>query len=212
MAASWLGRDPESRAESLPELPLWLMRERWREITRDARHYGFHGTLKPPMALAGGRTADGLSAALAQFAAEVPALPPVALQVATLGGFLALVPREPAPALLKLADLAVERFDRFRAPPSADEIARRRRVPLSTRQEAHLARWGYPYVFDEFRYHMTLTARLPDAERPRMAAYLADLLAPALAEPVPLTLALFTQPAPDAPFELARRLRLKVPS
>ena len=28
----------------------------------------------------------------------------------------------------------------------------------------HLDRWGYPYVFEDFRFHMTLTGSLP-AER-----------------------------------------------
>ncbi|MDB5360568.1 MAG: hypothetical protein JWO51_1865 [Rhodospirillales bacterium] len=208
MASTWLGRDPETGAEAIPDLPLWLARDRWREITKDARHYGFHGTLKPPMALAGGRTSDGLNAALSLFASEIPALPPLGLQVATIGGFLALVPREPSAALKRLADLAVERFDRFRAPSTADELANRRRVPLSTRQEEYLARWGYPYVFDEYRFHMTLTSRLPDPERARIAAYLTDLLAPAIARPVPLAMALFVQEDRETPFRLARRFRL----
>ena len=208
MASTWLGRDPETGAETVPDLPLWLARDRWREITKDARQYGFHGTLKPPMTLAGGRTSDGLKAALSLFASEIPALPPLGLQVATIGGFLALVPREPSAALKRLADLAVERFDRFRAPSTAAELANRRRVPLSTRQEEYLARWGYPYVFDEYRFHMTLTSRLPDPERARIAAYLTDLLAPAIAQPVPLTMALFVQEDRETPFRLARRLRL----
>jgi putative phosphonate metabolism protein len=208
MTCTWLGRDPETGAEALPNLPLWLARERWREITGDPRHYGFHGTLKPPMTLAGGRTEDGLAAALSLFASETAALPPTPLHVAALGGFLALVPRELPMPLKRLADLAVERFDRFRAPPTPAEIARRRQVPLSTRQEEYLARWGYPYVFDEFRFHMTLTGRLPDTERPRIAAYLTELLGPALAQPVPLTLALFVQRATDTPFALVRRFRL----
>jgi len=212
MATTWLGRDPESGAEAMPDLPLWLARDRWREITRDARQYGFHGTLKSPMTLAGGRTSDGLAAALSLFASEINPLPPLSLQVSTIAGFLALVPREPSPALKRLADLAVERFDRFRAPSTPDELARRRQAPLSTRQEEHLARWGYPYVFDEYRFHMTLTSRLPDAERARVAAHLTDLLAPALAQPVPLTMALFVQNDPAAPFHLARRLRLGAPS
>jgi len=208
LASTWLGRDTESGAEGTPVLPRWLAAERWREITADARHYGFHGTLKPPMALAGGRTQEGLDAALALFASEQPALPPLMLQVATLAGFLALVPRDPAPALVKLAGLAVERFDRFRAPATPAEVAKRRQVPLSTRQEEYLARWGYPYVFDEYRFHMTLTSRLPDAERVRVSSYLTDLLAPALFQPVQLSVALFAQDSREAPFHRVRRLRL----
>lgn len=208
MASTWLGRDPETGAEAVPDLPLWLARERWREITGDARRYGFHGTLKPPMVLAGGRTPDGLDAALSLFASEFAALPPVALQVATIGGFLALVPREPSAALKRLADLAVERFDRFRASSTEAEFARRRQVPLSTRQEEYLSRWGYPYVFDEYRFHMTLTTRLPDTERARVQAYLGDLLAPALTDATPLTMALFAQDRPETSFRMVRRFRL----
>jgi len=212
MASAWLGRDAESETESLPDLPPWLARPRWREITGDARHYGFHGTLKPPMALAGGRTPDGLVAALSLFAAESPPLPPLALQVSTIGGFVALLPRAPSAALNRLADLAVERFDQFRAPATEAELARRRQVPLSARQEANLTRWGYPYLFDDYRFHMTLTGRLPETERGPVGAYLSDLLAPALAHTVALTLALFVQDRRETPFRLVRRFRLGAPS
>ncbi|HEV2676017.1 MAG TPA: DUF1045 domain-containing protein [Aliidongia sp.] len=212
MACTWLGRDPETGIEVSPDLPLWLGRERWSQITREPRHYGFHGTLKPPISLANGRTPDGLAAALSLFASELPPPPPIALHVAAIGGFLALMPREPSPPLKRLADLAVERFDRFRAPPTPAEFARRRQVPLSTRQEEYLSRWGYPYVFDEYRFHMTLTGRLPDPERPRIAACLTELLAPALAQPIPLVLALFVQSEPEQPFALQRRFRLGAPS
>jgi hypothetical protein len=157
------------------------------------------------MALADGRTADGLAAALALFASETTPLPPIAMHVASIGGFLAIVPREPSARLRRLADLAVERFDRFRASPSTADLARRRHMTLSPRQEEYLARWGYPYVFDEFRFHMTLTGRLPEADRARIGAHLTELLAPALAVPVALGLSLFEQPTRDVPFRLARR-------
>ena len=29
----------------------------------------------------------------------------------------------------------------------------------------HLDRWGYPYVFEDFRFHMTLTGSLPSEQR-----------------------------------------------
>src|SRR5438445_432365 len=44
---------------------------------------------------------------------------------------------------------------------------------LSARQAELLARWGYPYVHDEFRFHMTLTGPIADDERP---AFLASLV------------------------------------
>ena len=117
-AAEWLGRDAEADTEETPHLPPWLDPQRWREITAEAGRYGFHGTLKPPMALAPGETPEGLEAMLGQFATTEPVLPPVRLEVATIAGFIALLPRPPSPGLSTLADRCVERFDRFRAPAS----------------------------------------------------------------------------------------------
>jgi len=204
-AASWLGRDPETGTETVPELPPWLDRQRWRDITADASRYGFHGTLKPPMALARSETAEALEAALAGFAAASAGPGPVRLRVAVIAGFVAFLTDPPAPALNRLADECVETFDRFRAPPSPAELARRRQTKLSPAQEAHLARWGYPYVFDQFRYHMTLSARLASPERDRILEWLDQSFAPLLEAPVQLELALFAETARGGPFALQRR-------
>src|SRR5262249_3102123 len=42
----------------------------WRELTQDPRKYGFHATLKAPMALAPGKDEEELLAACAAFSAE----------------------------------------------------------------------------------------------------------------------------------------------
>ena len=80
----------------------------------------------------------------------------------------------------------VARFDPFRAPPDAVELDRRRAQRLTTRQEAMLQRWGYPYVMEEFRFHMTLTGPLPPAELAAVEAALAPILAPLLPAPFPI--------------------------
>jgi putative phosphonate metabolism protein len=201
VAAAWLAGETDGPAL----LPDGLGLARWREITAEPRRYGFHGTLKPPFALAPGAHLDDLAAALALFAAARPPLEPVRLAVAALSGFLALIPSDPAPALSALADCCVDAFDRFRAPAGEAELARRRSAGLSPRQEAHLQRWGYPYVFDQFRYHMTLTGRLAEPERERIRARLAGRFAAAIAAPVPLEVALFEEPGPNRPFRLVRR-------
>lgn len=203
-AASWLGRDPEADTARHAILPGWLAAGRWQEITAEPRLYGFHGTLKPPFALAADTNPAALTEALRHFAADID-VPPVMLTVAALSGFLAIVPAGPAPALNALADRCVEAFDRFRAAPDAAELARRRQAGLSAVQEQHLLRWGYPYVFDQFRYHMTLTGRLAEPERSRLQAWLTDHLAPALAAPVPLQLALFAQADRGQNFRLIQR-------
>lgn len=136
----------------------------WRDVTADPRKYGFHGTLKAPMALAAGKTEAELAAACAAFAGKARAIPTIRPVVDSISGFIAVIPAEPVAALQDLAADCVRAFDCFRAVLSAEDRARRKPEKLSERQRDYLDRWGYPYVMEEFRFHMTLTGRL-DAER-----------------------------------------------
>jgi Protein of unknown function (DUF1045) len=203
--AAWLGRDPASGAPA--RQPAFAGIE---DITAEARGYGFHATLKPPMRFAAGTSWFGLLAALDGLAGEIPPfdLPPLA--VADLHGFLALRETAACPPLQALADACVVRLDRFRAPPTEAELARRRRATLTPRQDALLAMYGYPYVLDTWFFHMTLTRRLTAEEhlvwRPRAEAYFAD----ALARPRRVTdICVFTQSGPGAPFVIAERVALR---
>ncbi|GLR99343.1 MULTISPECIES: DUF1045 domain-containing protein [Bradyrhizobium] len=136
----------------------------WRDITTDPRKYGFHATLKAPMALVSGRTEAELMAACATFAGQSRTIPVIRPVVDTISGFIAVIPAEPVDALQQLAADCVREFDSFRAALTAEDRARRRPEKLTERQRDYLDRWGYPYVMEEFRFHMTLTGRL-DAER-----------------------------------------------
>ncbi|MHC4040230.1 DUF1045 domain-containing protein [Bradyrhizobium sp. 23AC] len=136
----------------------------WRDVSADPRKYGFHATLKAPMALAPGRTEAELMAACAAFAGRPRPLPVILPVVDSISGFIAVIPAEPVEALQQLAADCVRDFDTFRAELSADDRARRKPEKLSEGQRNYLDRWGYPYVMEEFRFHMTLTGRL-DAER-----------------------------------------------
>jgi putative phosphonate metabolism protein len=200
----WLGRDAESgQPVAQPDVPGIA------ELTAEARHYGFHATLKPPFSLANGASEAMLLAALADFTPtrrKVVAPPP---KLAAISGFLALVPSAPAEELHRLADLCVSRFDRFRLPPDEAELAKRRKARLTPEQDALLLRWGYPYVFEEFRFHMTLTRRLKPEERPAIEAALAPLVAPAIGSPLLIdALSLFVQAGRASPFRLVRRFPL----
>jgi putative phosphonate metabolism protein len=136
----------------------------WRDITADPRKYGFHATLKAPMALASGMTEAELATACATFAAKARPIPLIRPVVDSISGFIAVVPDEPVGDLQQLATDCVRDFDVFRADLMVEDRARRRPEKLSERQRDYLDRWGYPYVMEEFRFHMTLTGRL-DAER-----------------------------------------------
>ena len=211
LGADLIGRDPVT-GEDRPQPRLeGIDPGRFHAITADARHYGFHATLKAPFPLADGIPAEALHHAAAAFAADRAAATGPALMLASIGGFLALVPSAAAPEVTGLADACVEAFDRFRAPLSAAELERRRRSPLTRAQDRHLERWGYPYVFDQFQFHMTLTARLTDAaEHDRVRAALAERTAPVCRDPLRIdAIAVFEQADREAPFRVTGRYPLR---
>lgn len=184
-AAAWLGRD-SSNGDLFDGPIAGIERNRLLNLTQSANRYGFHATLKPPMVLAPDTTVDDLRAALAGFAKTLEPVSLGRLNIASLAGFLALIPQHDNAALQDLAAHVVEHFEPFRAPLSPKDRAARAAHGLTPRQEELLDAYGYPYVFDEFRFHMTLTDRLDDAEREEIAAAAESWFAALLAEDVVL--------------------------
>ncbi|MEM7544693.1 MAG: DUF1045 domain-containing protein [Pseudomonadota bacterium] len=169
--ASWLGWDAGAgRAAVQPAV------EGIDALTATPRKYGFHGTLKPPFR-ALGDPAD-LIPATAHLAGGLVPFDAPALRLTRLGRFLALSPSAPCRPLADLAFACVSGLDRFRAPPTETELARRRAAGLSAAQDAMLRQWGYPYVGAEFRFHLTLTGALDEAQMDGAERALRDLTAP----------------------------------
>jgi putative phosphonate metabolism protein len=203
--AAWLGRNPESGAPvPQPDIPNIA------EVTAEPRLYGFHATLKPPMQLAEGCRWLDVVAAANELADRTAPFDLPRLAVSDVFGFLALRETVACPPLQALADASVEHLDPFRAPITDAELARRRRANLTPQQDTMLVRWGYPYVFDTWFFHMTLTRRL-NAEEKRVYQPAADArLARALAMPRRVTdICLFVQPSPGQPFVIEQRLMLR---
>lgn len=207
--AGWLGWDVETARAVQSARAMGLPPTLHAAVTAEPRRYGFHGTLKAPFALLDGVDEDELVEAAARFARERRPLPPLPLSLRAMGTFLALTPRERSGALEDFAAECVASFDRFRAPADAAEVARRRRGGLSPSQEEMLARWGYPYVMDEFRYHMTLTGPLDGPLRARVGEALLAPLETILSEPLDIAdLVLCVEPAPLERFRVLRRFPL----
>ncbi len=181
-AARWLGWDPA--AGKRLERPVFAGLPRpVGELTATPRKYGFHATIKPPFRLAANSSRARLEADMAGLADRLAPARSKALHLARLGRFLALVPEGDARTITALAAETVAVLDHHRALPTESELVRRRAAGLSSRQEALLKQWGYPYVMDEFRFHMTLTGRLHPGEADAVEAVLAPLLAPLLPAP-----------------------------
>lgn len=210
-AVDWLGRDafagPALRAPQLAGFEAaGLTVPDWEALTADPRRYGFHATLKAPFTLAQGRTPEALDEAFTEFCRDTAPVLMARLVLAQLGPFFALVPDEGSQLGVNgLCAAVVEAFEPFRAALSPEDIARRRPERLTERQRAHLDRWGYPYVFDEFRFHMTLTGPVAPKDQPRIRDLLAERFAPFIDRPLPVAhLGLSVEPARGAPFAIAR--------
>jgi len=175
----------------------------WQKLTAEPRRYGFHATLKAPFRLRSDATEQELIAALAPFAAAQTSPPRVTASIALLDGFAALIPAATAPELSRLAENCVREFDAFRAPLADADRKRRLAQALTARQIEHLDRWGYPYVFEDFRFHMTLTGRLPADRASRVLGFLNGTLGGAPAPDIAVeSVALLRQDAADARFRV----------
>ncbi|MCK6433251.1 MAG: DUF1045 domain-containing protein [Burkholderiaceae bacterium] len=201
----WLGRDPHV-GDAPEQRPPAYARDPWR--------YGFHATLKAPMALRPGCSEERFLSAVAALAARHRdfALPP--LQANWLAGFLALRPSSaPAPGhpLRRLADACVTELDDCRAPMDLTEIERRgSALPPAHHDEqlALLRRWGYPHVLGHWRFHLTLSDRDP-ADAPALLARARTHFARALEQPLRAhAIAVWREDAPGAPLRLLERFRL----
>ncbi|TCP63209.1 putative phosphonate metabolism protein [Rhodovulum bhavnagarense] len=181
--AAWLGWDAET-GKARPHLAIQGLPRPVSELTETPRRYGFHGTLKAPFHLAQGSDIGVLHRSAAALAAQLHPVLLDGLHLSRLGGFLALTPRGDMTRLGALAGSVVEALDGFRAAPTPDEIAKRNPDRLSTRQQRLLERWGYPYVMEEFRFHMTLTGPLREDEAEATRGVLAPVLAPLIESPL----------------------------
>jgi hypothetical protein len=165
----------------IPDLPLFQIGSDWlgwnsvtgQETTLSANHhritdrprkYGFHATMKPPFSLASNSTQGELQDAFQAFCATVSTATGGTLKISRLGRFLAMTQDVQSNDVTDLAASTVSHFDKFRAPLSDNDIQKRRQRRLTPEQDALMLRWGYPYVMQEFKFHMTLTGPLQNDE------------------------------------------------
>lgn len=160
LGAQWLGRCPHSGQNLAQPVPEFWEPAAFARITREPRRYGWHATLKAPFALATHSSPSDLRARFLEVtaAAHLPIV--LDLEVALVANFLALVPRQRCAPLHDVADACVRGLHLCAAPLPPSEIARRRRGGLTARQEDMLAQWAYPFVLEDFAFHMTLTGAL----------------------------------------------------
>ncbi len=181
-AAAWLGRDSYSGMPRRVEVE-GLTSGDHSFLTALPRRAGFHATLKPPFMLEDGHSVHELERRLTQYSVG---LAPVELElrIALIDTFFALVPVKPDPLLDRIAANIVAEFDSFRRPISPDVLERRGAARFNQAQLSNLAKWGSPFVFDQFHFHMTLTGPVDRAEREHVELVLSRYFGSA---PIPIS-------------------------
>ncbi|BCS89875.1 DUF1045 domain-containing protein [Pseudodesulfovibrio sediminis] len=176
-------------------------------LTSSPRFYGFHGTIVPPFHLKDSSTPGALLERAQAFARSQPSCDLGTLSVKELGSFIALVPSQTLP-VVRLAEAGLRSFHHLREQPSLAEMERRRSRGLTVTQERLLATWGYPYVLEEFRFHLTLTDSIGDTRlRKKMVKSLHGLTAPFSRTTYAIReVCVFYQSDTASPFSLIKRI------
>ena len=173
------------------------------------RKYGFHGTLKAPFHLADGVSEKELVELFDRFAANHQTLTIDKITLARLGNFLALVPASHSQELNTLADDVVRTFEHLRAPLSDVDLKRRNPSKLPDRQREYLMRWGYPYVFEEFNFHLTLTGNVPKPDQDSFENAIRSHFSEFIDQPLLISsLGLFVERERGEPFTVKRTANL----
>lgn len=172
-----IGYDAATGHDEPFQLPDGYAIAEWAALTAEPRRYGFHATLRAPFSLADGISEDDFLR-LAQSAAATTK--PVVLPGLTLNrmrSFLALTADSAGPELKDLAAHIVLQTEPARGALEPADRDRRLKANLSPRQIDYLDRHGYPYVLDDFQFHMTLTGKLTEPQAALVQAHLADAFA-----------------------------------
>lgn len=162
----WLGRCAATNA-ALAQPIANIAPELQQQLTAEPRRYGWHATLKAPFALGEGVSLDQLREALRGIASSFTAFDMQALKVRRLGSFLALCAEGDNDAINAVASACVTGLDTLAGTLSQDELVRRRhKGALTIQEDALLVRWGYPYVLECYRFHLSLTGSLNGLHAP----------------------------------------------
>ena len=211
--ARWLGRDAyDGQRYQQPSVD-GLSGERVAELTTNARRYGFHATLKAPAPLAAECREADYVAAVGAFCKEMA---PVTLPKLTLGSIgmsgtlFALVPETPHAPMNTLERSIVTHFEPWRGASRVVAHEKKRHFKLTERQIEMQQRWGYAFAVDEFRFHITLTDRIPAENVEAVRAAITEHFAEFLAAPLAVDrLGILVEDSPGAPFRVLESFALE---
>ena len=174
-----------------------------KEITNTPSKYGFHGTLKAPFSLVPNKTIDDLKLSLSMLSRSIKKFLIPSICLREISGFIAIVPTVQNQSINFLARKCLEGLDCFRDAEPPEILNKRRSAGLSSSEERHLLKWGYPYVLDDFRFHLTMTGKLTPKVSKNVFSVLSSELQAALNAPLPINkICLFGESNINGQFEV----------
>lgn len=209
LGCRWLGRDSLTQKNIKQDHFPGVNPDRLYELTRIPRRYGLHATLKAPFRLKSKYNKDNLIHALKKFATGLRpfSTPPMVLR--RINGFYCLCPENRSTQIDALAANCVTTFDKYRAPLTRLELARRHAAILTESERQNLSDYGYPYVMEQFRFHITLTSRIADASEKKLThAALSDIFAKIIGKTTLMdSISLCIEPSQGEPFYCVERFK-----
>ncbi len=99
-------------------------------------------------------------------------------------------------------------FEGYRVPLTEDQVVSYKLNRLTVHQEQMLEHWGYPYVMEEFRFHISVTDRIENlAERKEVMKALEIFATPVLGKPIMVgDIVVFGQASPEEPMLAIERI------
>jgi hypothetical protein len=178
--------------------------ERLKTLTAKMRRYGWHATLCAPFSLTKHANYDDLRQRVVDIAKRFSPFE-MPLHLDRLGGFLALRPTGDETTIHALGDACIRELNVLRA-PLTDDAWQRRASYLDDVELALYRQFGYPYVLERYRFHMTLSAPASDVEEEALREWLSPRLANLSAHIDALTIC--GEKEPGTNFEAIARIAL----
>ena len=206
--ASWFGWNPH-RGTKVSYLKLNDLNFEISAITKNPRRYGFHGTLKAPFFLIRSRTVKELKLAILKLSLSVQKVEIKSMILQNLNGFVVITPAMENKAIGRLAKKCVEELDLFREPEPIKKMQMRRSKGLSKSEERLLQKWGYPYVLENFKFHLTMSGKLKPEASQNVIDVLTSELQPVLKKPLLINqICLFGENIRHGNFEIIEKFQL----
>ena len=127
-----------------------------KDYCEEPAKYGFHATLKAPFRLKRNVKTKNFYDVISHIAAQHSRFKIKGLKIVYSKKFTFITSRKPNKLLINLENDLVKHLDTFRAELNKTEIKKRIPDSLTFKQNKYLKEWGYPFVLDQFKFHMTL--------------------------------------------------------